>query len=93
MKVYHVFSFHPRFEVEIPTNGSQLPSKNPYNLIASVPANQNLDHLNQTTLDESFVIHPAVKKTRPAGRDTTKRSVAVAYVIDKAIQMAKESME
>jgi hypothetical protein len=53
MKAYFLSS-HPKFEVKIPTNGLRLPSKNPNNLIANVPADQNLDHLNQTTPNESL---------------------------------------
>ena len=93
MKAYHFLSSHPKLEVDIPTNGLRRLSRNPNKLIASVPAYQNLDHLNQTTPNKSFVIHPAVKKTRPAGRDATKQGDAVAYVIDKVTQKAKESME
>jgi hypothetical protein len=93
MKAYNFLSSHPKFEVKIPTNGSRLPSKNPSNLIASVPPDQNLDHLNKTTLNEYFVIHPAVKKTRPVGRGAAKQSDAVTYAIDKVTQKAKKSME
>jgi hypothetical protein len=37
MKAYHFLSVHPKFEVEIPTDGSRLPSRSPINLIASLP--------------------------------------------------------
>ena len=88
-----LLSSHPKFEIKIPTNGSRLSSKNPSNLIASVPADQNLDHLNKTSPSKSFVIHPAVKKAMPAGRGTTKQSDGLAYVNDKVTQKAKESLE
>jgi len=54
---------------------------------------KNTEHLDQTTPNKSFVIHPVVKKTRPAGRDTTKQSNAAAYVINKVTKNAKEPME
>jgi hypothetical protein len=58
--------FTYKVEVNRPTNGARLPYNRPNNLIAIVPDNQNLDHWNQTSPNESFVIHPAVKKARPA---------------------------
>ena len=65
MKAYHFLAVHPKFEVEIPINGTDSQSKYP-NALAS---EKLLDNGNSDKPDMSFVICPP-KKSRPAGRET-----------------------
>ena len=93
MKMYNFLSQHPKFEVEIPLNPSQKrPSKNPNSIQAEgedfISSNDNED----TTPDLSFVIHPQ-SKTCPAGRDSTKRSDAVKFIVNEASKRATDNLK
>ena len=77
-------SVHPKFEVEIPIDGSKPLSKNPNTLI-SANNDYNFDEMgvsNESSM--SFVTFPA-KKNRPTGREATKHSDAVKFVIDNVV--------
>ena len=61
LKAYLFLSVHPKFEVEIPVDGTKPPSKNP-NALAS---EELLDSGISDEPNMSFVIRPP-KKSRPA---------------------------
>ena len=92
MKAYLFLSNHPKFEVEIPLNPSQKrPSKNP-NSIQAEGEDSISNNKEDTPPDLSFVIHPQ-SKTRPAGREATKRSDAVKYIVDEVSKRATDSLQ
>ena len=87
MKAYYFISVHPKFEVKIPIDGTKPPSKYP-NALAS---EELLDSGISGKPNMSFVIRPP-KKSRPAGRETTNRSDAVKFVINKVVKQTNSSI-
>jgi hypothetical protein len=85
---YHTHSVHPKFEMEIPIDGSKLPSKNP-NMLVSENKN-DLDFVN-TDVSASFVACLS-KNSRPSGREATKCSDAAKFLIDKVIKQVNTSL-
>jgi hypothetical protein len=83
---------HPKFEVEIPTDGNKPPCKNPHSVmtcLSELPGPEDINRMEGTAQNNSFVIHPA-KKTRPIGREATKQSDAVKYVINKVVEKTNQ---
>jgi hypothetical protein len=93
MKGYLFLRTHPKSETEIPANPSgKRPSKNPNAIQAEGEGYESNEKTSDSCTSQNFVIHPT-NKSRPVGRESSKRADAVKFIIDKVTKQTSDAQK